>query len=356
MHWKRWGKHLAFWIFVLAARYYIQEITFNAFKQYPQGVLLNSFAATVNIAFAYYLMVSWIYPRWLRRKKYLPGVPSLLAVIILYTTFDYATELYMLKDPKWRVLMLQYQPEYFNFLQRGLFNILLSRIISGGILYQLFFGLSLPLFIKVSLEYSREQQRRAELARQNLQLELNFLRSQVDPHFLFNTLNNIYSLILHDKKSESADMVARLSAFMRYSLHEANTGKMPSDKEIELMKDYIGLEKIRLNHIQVTSAFVSDDPSCELPPLLLIPFLENAFKYCPDRVGAFIGIRLSIKDGALEFSCRNTFDPEIPASTAGGIGLNNVRRRLQQYYPESHSYEVSQNENLYSIKLQIPNL
>jgi sensor histidine kinase YesM len=278
---------------------------------------------------------------------------GLLLLVVLYTWLDYLMEQFLLLDPRWRTLMRQYQPDYYSFLQRGMINDLLARILSLGIVYQLFLGLSLPLVIKISIEYSREQVRRTELARQNLQLELNFLRAQVNPHFLFNTLNNIYSLILHDKKNESADIVARLSAFMRYSLHEANTERVPVEKEVRLMEDYVELEKIRLNHIQVRSHFGKTDSGCRLPPLLLIPFLENAFKYCPDRAGAIIDIRLTPASDRLEFSCRNTYDPGAGTAAPGGIGLNNVAKRLEQYYPGRYNYEVSREGEIYSVKLSI---
>ena len=349
----RWIRHLLFWVFVFAARYYIQQITFNNYKQYTRGVVMNSLTATVNIAVAYYLIVGWVYPRWLKKKRYVIGAGGLLLVIVLYTWLDYETEQYLLMDPRWRSLVQQFQPDYYSFLQRGMINDVLSRILSLGIVYQLFLGLALPLFVKLSIEYNREQVRRVELARQNLQLELNFLRSQVNPHFLFNTLNNIYSLILHDKKMESADTVARLSAFMRYSLHDADREKASIEKEVRLMQDYIELEKIRLNHTRVGTDFALSDVGYELPPLLLIPFLENAFKYCPDGTGAVIDIRLRLASGRLTFFCRNTYDPDSNAAASGGIGINNATKRLEQYYPGHYTYRVSREGDIYSVDLTI---
>lgn len=349
----RWALHLLFWLFNFGARYYIQEITFNAFKQYGRGVALNSLLATLNIALVYYIITGVIYPRWLEKRKYLTGVSCLVLLVILYTWLDYLSEMILLRDTIWRMLMQKYSTEYYTFLQRGVLNILLSRVLSLGIIYQLFLGLALPLFIKIAIAWYRGQVQSLELARQNLQLEFNFLKSQVNPHFLFNTLNNIYSMILHDQKQQSADTVAKLSAFMRYSLHEANADKMPVEQEIRLMKDYIGLEKIRLNHTAVHASFATDDAGDQLPPLLLIPLLENAFKYCTDLPDASIDLSLRLADGRLEFTCCNTFDPEAAFRTKGGIGISNITRRLQQYYPDRFIYTVSRQNGLYSVDLSI---
>jgi LytS/YehU family sensor histidine kinase len=140
---------------------------------------------------------------------------------------------------------------------------------------------------------------------------------------------------------------------MRYSLHDANADKTPLEKEIRLMKDYIELEKIRLNLTEVRSSFVTDGTGCGLPPLLLIPLLENAFKYCTDQKGAFIDLNLRLSNGRLVFICSNSFDPEAISTTAGGIGIRNITRRLQQYYPGKFAYAVSREEEIYSVNLSI---
>jgi len=289
----------------------------------------------------------------LKKKKYFTGIACLVVVVLLYAWLDYLADMLLLQDTTWKALLQKNSPEYYRFLQSRINNILFARIASLGILYQLFLGLLLPLFIKIAIAYSKEQMQSLELARQNLQLEFNFLKSQVNPHFLFNTLNNIYSLILHDKKEQSADTVARLSAFMRYSLHDANADKTSLEKEIKLMKDYIELEKIRLNYTVVHSSFVTNGADCLLPPLLLIPLLENAFKYCTDQKSAFIDVSLHLSAGRLGFICSNSFDPENISSEAGGIGIINVTRRLQQYYPCKFMYETSREEEIYSVKLSI---
>lgn len=349
----RWGLHVLFWLFFFGARYYINNISLNPYKVYQKGILLSNLYVTITMAFAYYSLVYWVYEKLYRRKKYVAAVLSFILVIIVYTALDFLSETLLMRDKRWAQLVQANAPEYYQYLQRSFSDILLSRVLSLGILYQLFLNLALPLFIRIVIAYNREQLQAMELARQNVQLEFNFLKSQVNPHFLHNTLNNIYSLIIHDKKTEAAGTVARLSAFMRYSMHEAGTDKLPADKEIKLMQDYIELEKIRLNHTQVQSHFKADKTGYLLPPLLLIPLLENAFKYSLDQKGSVISVNLLIENGQLIFQCSNDFDPHAIAAAKTGIGLNNVKKRLDQYYPGKFSYTVSTVNNVYSVNLSV---
>lgn len=349
----RWLLHLLMWLFIFAARYYISNISLNPYKTYNSGIVLNSFYATVSTAITYYLLVYFIYGKLFRRKKRLATVLALIALVIVYTWLDYFFEMLLMRDSTWKAITMRWNPEYYSYLQDNFFNILLKRVLTLGILYQLFLSLALPLFIKITLAYNREQLRLLELARQNVQLEFNFLKSQVNPHFLFNTLNNIYSLIIHDKTSQAADTVARLSAFMRYSLHDTATHQADAGKEMQLMTDYVELEKLRLNHTPVNARFRADRPGYQLPPLLLMPLLENAFKYCADGRSSFIDIDLSIAGGRLQFACSNSFNPAADPGQKGGIGLVNVRKRLEQYYAGQYNYEVSTANDVYSVNLSI---
>lgn len=349
----RWGLHVLFWLFFFGARWYVNYISLNPYKGYPRGILLSNLYATITTAIAYYLLVYGIYEKLYRRKKYIAAVLAFVLLLVVYTSLDFLSELLLTQDKTWLQLVQTNAPEYYEYLQRSFPNILLSRVLSLGILYQLFVNLAFPLLIRMIMAYNREQLQALELTRQNVQLEFNFLKSQVNPHFLHNTLNNIYSLIIHDRKKEAADTVARLSAFMRYSMHDAGMDKAPADKEIQLMQDYIELEKIRLNYTRVQSSFETDGAGYLMPPLLLIPLLENAFKYTIDHKGAEIRIKLSVKNGELIFQCSNDFDPYAIAATQTGIGLGNVKKRLEQYYPGKFSYIVSTTNNVYSVNLSI---
>ncbi|MVT10660.1 sensor histidine kinase [Chitinophaga tropicalis] len=352
----RYGKilfHILFWVLFFAARCYIGLISLNSFTKYEKGIVLVSLYATIASAFAYYSLIYLVYMPLFRKKKYVAGFISLILWIFTYSCIDYYFEMTMLQDSHWKQLMIKNSPEYYQYLQGDFSNIMLTRIATLGIVYQLFLNLSLPLLLTIIIAYTKEQVQTIELTKQNVQLELSFLKFQVNPHFLFNTLNNIYSLILHDKKELSADMVARLSAYLRYSLRSAATDKTTAEEEIKLLKDYIELETIRLNHIKVDTGFSVDTTGYYLPPLLFIPIVENAFKFCADVRNAFIKVQLTIKNGLLEFSCSNSFDSRDISGKGEGIGLVNTGKRLERYYPSKYSFLVSKEETVYFVHLKI---
>jgi sensor histidine kinase YesM len=240
---------------------------------------------------------------------------------------------------------------YYQFLQMPLTNIVLARVLSGGLLYQLLFQLGLPVAIKTGRNYYRQAVQQLQLAKDNLQLEFNFLKAQVNPHFLFNTLNNLYSLVVSERNKQAAATIARLSGFMRYTLYETGAEKVLLSKEVAMLKDYTELEKLRLNETEVTFEYEQDRDNYKMPPLLLMPALENAFKYSVDNLPqSHISINMLAANNTLQVTIENNFDPQRQTG-GGGIGLQNLQRRLQHYYPGSHSYTATAKDGLYIFKL-----
>ena len=274
--------------------------------------------------------------------------------MILYALADTLREGFILKDCAQCMESLKATNNgYSLFLHAPLHQRLFAKLASFGALIGLIFSLALPLSIKLGLQALRQQFRSLQLAKENLQLEFNFLRSQVNPHFLFNSLNNIYSLILNDRKEKSAEVVARLSQFLRYTLYESNGDTVQVEKELQLLKDYIELESIRLNCTRVQFTHQTDRSITTMPPMLMIPVVENAFKYSADQPGGYIIIDFLIKDKTCSFHLKNSVDPDrLPAET-GGIGLSNFGKRLQLYYPNRHQCEVSASEEEYSVSVNI---
>jgi len=246
---------------------------------------------------------------------------------------------------------------YFSLLQRGAINVILLRIITLGIVYQIFVFLALPITVKILTEYLDQRVAALELQQENTRLELSFLKAQVNPHFLFNTLNNIYGLILKDKKEQSAETVARLSSFLRYSLYENDSHSNNIGKEINLLKDYIALEKIRLDDLVVNFNSSVDDESASIPPLLFMPAIENAFKFCaaPGEGDPYIFINISVVNAALEFRVSNTYAPAKGLSERiGGIGLSNLEKRLQHHFPGiKHTFTKSEEDGIFMLFIQI---
>lgn len=183
-----------------------------------------------------------------------------------------------------------------------------------------------------------------------------FLKNQISPHFFFNTLNNIYSLIsinTHD----SQEAVLKLSKLMRYLLYESEHGKTLLSSEIEFMNNYIDLMRLRVtDKVELKVNFPEKYENHSIPPLLFISFIENAFKHgISYREKSFVHIELSIEKEGLTFRCSNSLVRANEAAKAehSGIGLENVRKRLALLYPGSHQLKAGKKETSYEVELKI---
>ncbi|MEO8172711.1 MAG: histidine kinase [Sediminibacterium sp.] len=210
-------------------------------------------------------------------------------------------------------------------------------------------------FFKLLFDYIRFRYERQQLRLERNQTELVFLKAQINPHFLFNTLNNIYSLSQHEPQLVS-ESVLRLSELLRYMLYETGSEFIDIEKEIKILSDYIDLEKLRYSET-VTIDFTYDigDTSEMIPPLLLIPLVENAFKHgiSESRGIRFVHVMLTLQKQQFYFSVTNSSDnlPDIP-KTEGTIGLPNLRRRLNLLYKEFDLF-TAQKDSVFTAILKI---
>ena len=347
--------HIVFWLLLSIVQWYLSSISFNPNSAFPDSVVvLMILANLLSIGLFYYPFVYFVLPKVIAQKRYVLACVLTLLLIVIYGLSDVFKEEWIIKNCLSCMDSLQAtNKDFFNFLQTDLFNRLFLKISSMGIIIGLMFSIALPLSIKLGMRALRQQFRTMQLAKENLQLEFNFLRSQVNPHFLFNSLNNIYGLILNDEKNKSADLVARLSQFLRYTLYENEVDHMPMDKEVQLLKDYIDLESIRMNYTKASFNFQTDHSVSHLPSLLMIPVVENAFKYCADNREAYINIDFQVQNKQVSFEVKNTIDPDRQSAAVGGIGLTNFRKRLQLYYPGLHKYKVINTEQEYAVSINI---
>jgi sensor histidine kinase YesM len=353
--WLRITLHVLFWVVLFLIKWYTIQISFNSYKYFPDQVIIwLSLTDIINFILFYYPFVYYVLPRLFAQKKWIAGIASTLVLVVLYTLLAVITEqLILLPCVPCMQALKEGNSGYAPYLQRGMLNGILSKIISLGIFIGLFFSLCIPLIIKTAIRAFRQQVAVMQLAKDNIQLELNFLKSQVNPHFLFNSLNNIYGLILNNEKEKSAQLVARLSAFLRYSLYDSNQDKVAVEKELRLLKDYAELESIRLNHTKVTFTSQIDEPGVPVASLLMIPVVENAFKYSADNKTAYIHIDFQVAHKNLQVRIENTVDPDRQLHQAGGIGLQNFRKRLELYYPGRYTYTVTGTETTYIAIINI---
>ena len=207
--------------------------------------------------------------------------------------------------------------------------------------------------IALSIRY---MMRRSERKQKEVEAELAWLKNQINPHFLFNTLNNISSLAQIDGDG-TQEAIMQLSDLLRYAMYETNKPKVPLDGEVEFIRNYVELMKLRCNEMTTVSArFDITDAQSEVAPLLFISLIENAFKHGMDsNAPATIDISLEQQDGVLIFNCDNTNNPKPTKDRSGsGIGLENTRRRLDLLYPGRYTWEQEITpENIYHVKIAI---
>lgn len=221
-------------------------------------------------------------------------------------------------------------------------------------IYQLY-GICYFTAIKLSLRYLKLKNKNQQLLLEKKTSELNFLKSQTNPHFLFNTLNSIYALA-RDKSDLTADSVMRLSDILRYMLYETHSALISIDKEIEIIEEYIELERMRYDEsLQVIFEKEIDNPEQKIPPLLLIHLIENAFKHgAAETINTpLIIIKLSSKANRILFSVKNsTGENPISDDVKDNIGLTNLRRQLGLLFKD-HQLNIKRHQNSFSVSMEI---
>ena len=199
------------------------------------------------------------------------------------------------------------------------------------------------------------QRREAQLRAEKSEAELKALKGQIQPHFLFNTINNLYALA-RMKSPKTAPVALKLANLLRYVLYESAKPEMPLEKEIQNLRDYVELEKIRFDEdrLAVKMEVKLDDPNRSITPLLLLPLVENAFKHgvSEQRDEAWVNIFISLKNNILEVKIENSKGPDRAANPQG-IGLQNVRRQLELLYPNRHEFRVSNTPDSFTAELRI---
>jgi LytS/YehU family sensor histidine kinase len=287
----------------------------------------------------FYIYLYWLMPRFFITRRYIAFAGSLIAVFMagaVLTTFCLA--------PVLEYITNQQVPDTRSML---LYNVLAN-------FYTLFLLIALKT-IKDKIQGDRKAQL---LEKQRTENELRFLKSQMNPHFLFNAINSIYILIRKDPEV-AAGTLARFADMLRYQLYECNTEEIPIEKEVAYLNNYIEMEKLRKGNTVITYYEVDERVNnFSIVPLIIIPFVENAFKY----VSAFtdkanrIGITLTYNVPLFRLYVENTVDDnatDTEDKTYGGIGLENVKRRLELLYNSRHQLHIHNTGSKYEVNLSI---
>ena len=307
-------------------------------------ILLNEIWLISYITVVNYILFEYSLPSVLRRRQYLLvnisiGLALFFVHLILYTIGLYIwkmigtgigvyTELRSFKSIEHELSF------YFGFSLGSFF----------------FFGIIRHLYNYLKLKASTQR-----LLIEKQQAELNYLKSQTNPHFLFNTLNNIYSLT-RDKSDLAPESILRLSKILRFMLYEAGGPFIAIEEELKIIGDYIALEKLRYDEtLRVNFSYDIEDMKQALPPLLLIPLVENAFKHgvSETRTQPFVDIHLSVKNRKLLFLVKNSTEEfQEKGAPKEKIGLSNLRRQLELLYAD-YDVSVQYGESGFSVTLKI---
>ena len=218
--------------------------------------------------------------------------------------------------------------------------------------------LGMNLGVKLYFKQRRDQQQMAELERQNLERQLEYLRYQINPHFFMNTLNNIHALV-DINPEEAKHTILELSKMMRYVLYEGNKQGVQLYHELDFIRHYVALMQLRYtDKVRIDIDLPREVPDYEVPPLILVTFIENAFKHGVSyQRESFVEVKVSVEGDGLRFTCRNSkgeAKSAKPANEKGGIGLANVRKRLNLLFGHDYALKIKDTPDVYTVELLIP--
>lgn len=321
--------------------------TFYTFHLYTDKVFLSMFNNFWNVVYLIplnFIFFEYTIPFILRKKK-IVIYNILLGILLLWVHMMF----WSFGSYAWRLLGIQFHT-YTDLKAYTTLDLMLQNRMAYSAGSVFFFGIIRHIYNYIKLKQSAQQLR---IEKQGA--ELNYLKSQTNPHFLFNTLNNIYSLA-RDKSDLAPESILRLSKILRFMLYETGGDFISIEQEIKIISDYIDLEKLRYDDsLRVNFNYDIEDMKQALPPLLLIPLVENAFKHgvSETRGNPFVDIHLSVKNRQLAFVVKNSAE-EFPAehNIKESIGLKNLRRQLELLYTDYH-LSVEKGESVFTTILKI---
>ena len=356
------SRHLLFW-----TGWFLYMVCTQVRNQSPEVIGMKNFivyqlATSLNrlllqMVFCY-TTVYFLVPRYLQKKKYVQFTVLLLLFLFgMYwlTYFEFVHFWYRSYLLLSKILPFAYEPnpvrplsvflnKYYSIYSNVHFT---GSLVSSGII----------LSVKYYKSWYIKQRENEMLINENAQAELQLLKAQVHPHFLFNTLNNIYSLTLDDSPKAAAT-VKKLSGMVLYMTKEGSESFVPVSNEIKMLLDYIGLEKIRYGERleMIIKIKHGEDDDRLVAPLLMIPFVENCFKHGASKTIDTARIELFIETGIewLEFKISNNVPSfHITENERNKIGLMNVQKRLQLIYPGKHTLDIQSSEDLFIVSMKI---
>jgi len=330
------------WRILLHATFWLSIIAFFVFIAHSDGkvplphlMVVFGVYGLINIGL-FYLNYLYYLPRFLDNKKYKEYAIFAIGTIIILGLIKYGVA------SAFKDIVLMRKSQNVGFWQ---------YLISTGFTSVIFIFLSAAL--KFTVDWFLNERIQRDLENQRLSAELSFLKSQINPHFLFNSLNSIYSLA-YQKSDTTPEAILKLSEIMRYMLYECNDNKVDLAKEMQYLQNYIDLQKIRFgNNAYINFEVTGEVTNQHIVPLLLISFIENAFKHgIANDPASPITLKINIDQGTLNFFIQNKKHAHN-RDASGGIGLNNVCRRLDLLYPAKYNLDIRDEADTYTVQLSL---
>ena len=326
--------HITVWILYLALPYFGPGFPFN------EDRFLTRFYSSITFIGYFYLNYFILIPKFFTKKKYL----LFTLITLIFLVFLVYFSAFISKPPQ----------EFIRGLNKGFIderpNFVRFRFI--GLFLTFFLG---SMALKLFQNWNKREKQLKDAENERIKSELSFLKYQVSPHFLFNTLNSVYSLAV-EKSKKTPDVVLKLSELMRYMLYTSSQRFVNLRDEVKHIKSYIELQKLRLFDVVKVDLIIKEkNLDHKIEPMLLIPFVENTFKYgisYSEQCDIIISVKT--ENNVLIFESKNTvFDKKVDTEQDTGIGLKNVKRRLEILYPNSHELSLTEKNNIYKVKLKI---
>lgn len=312
-------------------------------KYYEMVGIRSFFHLLCQLLFCYPFLY-FLVPGFLLKKRY-PQFAGMLLLLLAITSFLRFVIFAFVYNPIMRGLKF-----YVNSMDQIARNSIVQNFEGPAFIGFLF--ISLKLF----KDWQLKQKDNLDLRKENASAELLLLKAQIHPHFLFNTLNNIYSFTL-DRSPQAKNMVKMLEGMLHYMIEECEQPLVSLEKEIAVLQDYFELERIRYgNSIDMQFEIAGNYRGKVVSPLLMIPFVENSFKHGTSRILRDPWVKLFIQadDDVVHFSLTNSKPAEETVNLKRGIGLVNVRKRLQLLYPDVHLLVIESTKNTFTVNMQIP--
>lgn len=337
-------RHVLYWLGIFA--YFLITIETKYFSSFIEGVESRLILILMQIITAY-CTLGLLIPRFLTPKKHIQFTLYLMLLLMgLYALFVFLQEFYF--SPKYYVSSTKY-PEY-NSLNAFNAYILNFQVFAGKAV-----KFATPTIILLTIKFYNQQQRFLKINEQKKVTELATLRHQLNPHFLFNTLNNLYALSI-EKSDEAPEVIAKLSEMLDYMLYGCNDQFVDLQKEVELIENYLALEKVRYSSRVEIKFHKPNHITAKIGPLILLTFIENAFKHgvSQELNLALITIDIKIVDAFINFTIKNSIPSNKIASNKKSIGLTNVKKQLELLYTDTYSLTINSKEESFIVDLKIP--